>query len=167
MFKKYKNSYLSYIFLYAGFYLAFAAYSAVLSVYLTGIGKNDREMSLILSSAGLFSLGLVPVLGYIADRAKNQKLVAAVLLISAAALGWVFSAVNGLGILFALNGLIMAAMNGLSSICERLAGDSRFRYGVLRVWGTIGFAAGVQGAGLAIELLPGYALFLLWRRPAG
>ena len=58
MFKKYKNSYLSYIFLYAGFYLAFAAYSAVLSVYLTGIGKNDREMSLILSSAGLFSLGL-------------------------------------------------------------------------------------------------------------
>ncbi len=161
MFKKYKNSYLSYIFLYAGFYLAFAAYSAVLSVYLTGIGKNDREMSLILSSAGLFSLGLVPVLGYIADRAKNQKLVAAVLLISAAALGWVFSAVNGLGILFALNGLIMAAMNGLSSICERLAGDSRFRYGVLRVWGTLGFAAGVQGAGLAIELLPGYALFLL------
>ena len=44
---------------------------------------------------------------------------------------------------------------------KRLAGESRFRYGTLRVWGTIGYATGVQGAGLAMELLPGYAMFLL------
>ena len=161
MLKKYKNSYLSFVLLYLGFYLAFAAYSAVLSVYLTGIGKNDQEMSFILSAASIFSLGIGPVLGYINDRARRPKLVAGGLIFAAAALGMVFSAMDGMWVLFVLNGLIMTALNGLSSICERLAGDSRFRYGVLRVWGTIGFAAGVQGAGLAIEHLPGYALFLL------
>lgn len=161
MVKKYRNSYLSYVFLYMGFFLAFAAYSAVLSVYLTGIGKSDQEMSLILSAAGVFSFVTGPVLGYINDRAKNQKLTAAVLLILAAGLVMAFAAVDGLWALFALNGLAMSAFNSLSSVCERLAGDSRFRYGVLRVWGTFGYAAGVQVAGLAIELLPGYAMFLM------
>lgn len=161
MVKKYRNSYLSYVLLYTGFFLAFAAYSAVLSVYLTGIGKSDQEMSLILSAAGVFSFVTGPVLGYINDRAKNQKLTAAVLLVLAAGLVMAFAAVDGLWALFALNGLAMSAFNSLSSVCERLAGDSRFRYGVLRVWGTFGYAAGVQGAGLAIELLPGYAMFLM------
>lgn len=167
MLKKYKNSYLSLVLLYVGFYLAFAAYSAVLSVYLKGIGKNDSEMSLILSAAGIFSFVIGPVIGYINDRARDQKRVAAALLVTAAAQGLVFAAAQGLGVLFVLNGLIMSAMNSLSSICERLAGESRFRYGVLRVWGTFGYAAGVQGAGLAIELLPGYALFLLTAAACG
>lgn len=161
MLKKYRDSYLSLVLLYVGFFLAFAAYSAVLSVYLKGIGKSDGEMSLILSAAGIFSFITGPILGYINDRARDQKKVAAALLVFAAALGMAFAAVNGLGLLFVLNGLIMSAYNSLSSICERLAGESRFRYGVLRVWGTFGYAAGVQGAGLAIELFPGYALFLL------
>ena len=122
MLRKYKNSYFSFVLMYVGFYLAFAAYSAVLAVYLTGIGKDDREMSLILSAAGLFSLAIGPVLGYITDRARNQKLVAAALLAAIGLLGMVFAGMNGLGILFVLNGLIMSALNGLSSICERLAG---------------------------------------------
>lgn len=161
MLKKYRNSYLSLVLLYVGFYLAFAAYSAVLSVYLKGIGKSDGEMSLILSASGIFSFVTGPILGYINDRARNRKLLAVTLLIAAAALMMIFAAAEGLGVLFMLNGLIMSALNSLSSICERLAGESRFRYGVLRVWGTFGYAAGVQGAGLAIQLLPGYALFLL------
>lgn len=161
MLKKYRNSYLSYVLLYAGFFLAFAAYSAVLSVYLTGIGKSDREMSLILSASGVFSFVLGPALGYINDRAKNGKLAAGALLTFAAAMLLVFGAVDGLWVMFILNGLIMSALNSISSVCERLAGESRFRYGVLRVWGTFGYAAGVQVAGLAIELLPGYAMFLI------
>ena len=119
MLKKYKNSYLSHIFMYVGFYLAFAAYSAVLSVYLTGIGKSDQEMSLILSAAGIFSFATGPILGYINDRARDQKKVAAALLVFAAVLGMVFAWMNGLGVLFVLNGLIMSAFNSLSSICER------------------------------------------------
>ena len=159
--KRYKNSYLSYVFLYIGYYLAFSLYSSVLAVYLTGIGKSDQEMSLILSAAGIFSFVVAPVTGYLNDRAGNPKLVTAVMLIAIGGLGLVFGACRGLGPLFILNGIVMSFVNSITPVCERIAGDCKYRYGVLRVWGTLGYAAGAQGAGLAIELLPGYALFVL------
>lgn len=158
---RYKNSYLSYVIFYFGYYLAFAAYSAVLSVYLTSIGLPDREMSLILSAAGIFSFFVAPFTGYLNDRAKNPKAVTALLLVAIAALGLVFSLCRELLPLFLLNGVIMSFINSVTPVCERIAGDSCYRYGVLRVWGTFGYAAGAQGAGLAIELLPGPALFVL------
>lgn len=161
MFSRYKNSYLSYIFMYSGYYLAFALYSSVLAVYLTGIGKSDQEMSLILSAAGFFSFFVAPITGYLNDRAGNPKTVTAVLLIAISGLGAVFAMSSGVGALFLLNGLIMSFINSITPVCERVAGDSKYRYGVLRVWGTLGYAAGAQGAGLAIELLPSWALFVL------
>lgn len=161
MIRKYKNSYLSYILLYVGYYLAFATYSSVLAVYLTGIGKSDGEMSLILSAAGIFSFVVAPVTGYLNDRARNPKTVTAVLLAVIGVLGMVFAGASGLGVLFVLNGLIMSFVNSITPVCERVAGESKYRYGVLRVWGTLGYAAGAQAAGLAVELLPGYALFLM------
>ncbi len=93
---RYRDSYISYIFLYTGYYLAFASYSSVLSVYLSGIGMTDREMSLILSAAGIFSFFIAPVTGYLNDRARNPKAVPAALLVSVGGLGLVFSACRGL-----------------------------------------------------------------------
>lgn len=158
---RYRDSYISYIFLYTGYYLAFASYSSVLSVYLSGIGMTDREMSLILSAAGIFSFFIAPVTGYLNDRARNPKAVPAALLVSVGGLGLVFSACRGLWTLFLLNGVTMAFINSITPVCERVAGSGKYRYGVLRVWGTLGYAAGAQGAGLVLEWLPPGALFLL------
>ncbi len=158
---KYKNSYFSYVIFYVGYYLAMASYGSVLSVYLTGIGMPDREMSLILSAAGIFSFFTAPFLGYLNDRAKRPKTVTALSLTAIAGLGLVFSLCRELLPLFVLNGMIMSFMNSITPVCERIAGESSYRYGVLRVWGTLGYAAGAQGAGLAIQLLPGVALFVL------
>lgn len=157
---RYKNSYLAYIFLYFGYYLCFSSFSSVLSVYLTGIGMSDQEMSLILSSAGIFSFFVAPLSGYANDRAKNPKAVTAVMLASIGVLGLVFSLCRGLWPLFVLYGVIMSFVNSVTPICERIAGESHYRYGLLRVWGTFGYAAGAQGAGLAIEKLPGPSLFV-------
>lgn len=161
MIKKFKDSYLSYIFMYFGYYLAMASFSSVLSVYLSGIGKSDQELSLILSAAGIFSLIVAPVAGYLNDRAENPKTVTAVFLTGTALLALVFSACREVWLLFLLNGVIMSLINSVTSVCERVAGDSKYRYGILRIWGTLGYASGAQVAGLAIEHLPGYALFLL------
>lgn len=158
---RYKNSYFAYIFLYFGYYLCFSSFSSVLSVYLTDIGMSDQEMSLILSAAGIFSFFVTPLSGYVNDRAKNPKAVTAVMLASIGGLGLVFSLCRGLWPLFVLNGIIMSFVNSVTPICERIAGEGRYRYGVLRIWGTFGYAAGAQGAGLAIEKLPGPALFVL------
>lgn len=157
---RYKNSYLAYVFLYFGYYLCFASFSSVMSVYLTGIGMSDQEMSLILSAAGIFSFFITPLSGYVNDRAKNPKAATAVMLGAIGGLGLVFALCRGLWPLFFLNGVIMSFVNSVTPICERIAGEGRYRYGILRVWGTFGYAAGAQGAGLAIEKLPGPALFI-------
>ena len=159
MFSRYKNSYLAYVLLFFGYYLCFASFSSVMSVYLTGIGMPDQEMSFILSAAGIFSFFVAPLAGYANDRAKNPKAVTAVMIAAIGVLGLVFGLCRGLWPLFVLNGVIMSFVNSITPICERIAGDGPFRYGVLRVWGTFGYAAGAQGAGLLIEKLPGQALF--------
>lgn len=158
---RYKNSYFSYVLLYSGYYLVFSLYSSVLAVYLGGIGMSDQELSLILSAAGIFSFFVAPLSGYINDRVKNQKLVTGAMLAGIGVFSLVFALCRSLWALFLLNGVIMSFVNSITPFCERVAGSSSYRYGVLRVWGTLGYAAGAQGAGLAIEKLPGPALFVL------
>lgn len=161
MFSQRKGGYLSYIVFYTGYYAIFALVGSVMSVYLTGLGLSDQQMSLVLSATGIFSFFVTPVSGYLHDRARNQKAVIAITLLLIGGLGMVFSACRGVGALFLLNGLVMSLINSVTPVCERIAGNSRYRYGVLRVWGTIGYAAGAQAAGLAVQHLPGWALFAL------
>lgn len=56
----------------------------------------------------------------------------------------------------------MAFINSITPVCERVAGSGKYRYGVLRVWGTLGYAAGAQGAGLVLEWLPPAPFFYWW-----
>lgn len=158
---RYQGSYLSYVLIYFFYFVSMSLFSSVLSVYLTGIGKSAAEMSFIVSAAGLFSFVAVPVTGYLTDRTKNPKLISGLLLFAAGTLGMVFSACRSLWALFLLDGCIMSSINSVMPICERMASASKFRYGTLRIWGTFGYAAGAQTAGLAIEHFPSFVLFSL------
>lgn len=143
------------------YYFCIAVFSSVLSVYLTDIGKSASEMSFIISSSGLFSFAVVPVAGYAVDRTGKPKLISAVLLLAAGALGLVFAVCRQVWALFLLNGLIMSLINSASPVCERMAGSCRFRYGSLRVWGTLGYAVGAQAAGLVLDLGAPLLIFVL------
>lgn len=167
MLSRYKNSYLSYVIFYVGYYAVFSLFGSVLSVYLSGLGLGDREASLVLSAGGVFSLAVTPVSGWLHDRSKNQKAVLTVTLSLIALLAMVFSACRSVGLLFLLGGMVNALVNSITPVCERVAGSSKYRYGLLRVWGTIGYAAGAQGAGLAVEHLPGWAPFALTAASCG
>lgn len=155
-----KGSYASYVLIYFFVYFAMSSFSSVLPVYLTGAGKSATEMSLIVSAAGLFSFAMVPITGYLCDRTGRPRLISGVLLLAMGALALIFPLCDRVWALFLLNGFIMSFMNSVMPISERLAGATKFRYGVLRVWGTLGYAAGAQAAGLAIQSLPAMALFI-------
>ncbi len=156
---RFRGSYVSYIMIYFFSYFAMAAFSSVLSVYLTGVGKSDTEMSLIISSSGLFSFAMVPLVGYLCDRSGKPRLISGILLAGMGLMALVFSQCRQVWALFLLNGLIMSFLNSTMPVSERLASACRYRYGVLRVWGTFGYAAGAQAAGLAIQNAPPAALF--------
>ena len=69
-----------------------AVFSSVLAVYLAGQGKSAQELSFIMSAAGLFSILLLPVTGWLLDKTLRPRLISGVLLLSAGMLGLVFSA---------------------------------------------------------------------------
>ena len=159
--KRYKGSYFAYVLAYVGLYFSMAVFSSILSVYLTGIGKSASEVSLIASASSIFSFVTVPLAGYAADRVRSSKAFSAALLLSAGVLGVVFAQCRSVWALFLLNGLILSCLNASMPISERMAGRSRFRYGTLRVWGTVGYAVGAQAAGFAMDFIAPGAIFAL------
>lgn len=158
---RFKGSYLSYVLIYFFSYFAMASFVSVLSVYLTNIGKSGGEMSFIVSASGIFSFAMLPFTGYLCDRSGKSRFISGALLMAMGAMALVFSQCRQVWALFLLEGLLMACLNSAMPISERLAAATKFRYGVLRVWGTIGYAAGAQAAGLAIQHFPPIVLFAL------
>ena len=162
-----KGGYLSYVLIFFFFYFTMASFTSVLSVYLTGIGKSASEASFILSAPSLFSLAVVPLVGLLCDRGGRPRLVCGALAAAVAALAVAFAQARQTWVLFLLDGALMAFVGATMPVCERLAGACKFRYGTLRVWGTFGYAAGCQAAGLALQHLPPAALFWLCAGASG
>lgn len=156
---RFQGSYLSYVLIYFFSYFAMSAFSSVLSVYLTGIGKTATEMSFIVSAAGIFSFAMVPFVGYLCDRFRRTRLISALLLLGMGALAFLYAWCRQVWALFLLNGLVMSFLNATMPVSERLASVCKYRYGTLRVWGTFGYAAGAQAAGIAIQSFPSFVLF--------
>lgn len=56
VFRRYQNSYLSYFLMYNFYYLSWALFSALISVYLMDQGFLASQVSLVVSSSYLTSL---------------------------------------------------------------------------------------------------------------
>lgn len=138
-----RGSYFSYALTYFSFYFGMGAFISVQSVYLMGLGKSTGEMSFIVSASSLFGIVLIPAVGYLNDRLKKPRLIAGLLLAAVAVLGAVFAASRSTWVLY-------------------VAGSGRFRYGTVRVWGTIGYAAAAQLAGLVMEFIAPRMIFVLF-----
>ena len=157
--KRWKGSYASYVMIFFFTYIITGSLASVLSVYLTGIGKSVSQMSLIVSASGIFGLGIVPLVGYLCDRLQNPRLICMILLICMGGLALIYPRCQAVWALFLLQGLIGSFLNATLPVSEQLAASSPYRYGILRVWGTFGFALGAQAAGIAVERFPSVVLF--------
>ena len=73
MLKRYKNSYLSYFLMYNFYYLSWAVFSALISVYLLGKGFKASEVSLVVSTSFLTSMIFQPVIGMLSDKYDVKK----------------------------------------------------------------------------------------------
>ncbi len=159
--KKYKGSYASYIITYFFYFFCMAVPGSVLSIYLRQTGKTAAEMSFIVSAASLFSIIMLPIVGYLNDKLQKPKLIGSILLLFAGAFGILFSISHEVWILFILNGLMASCISSFMSVSEKMASSSRYRYGTIRVWGTLGYAAGAQIAGFALEQISENFIFIL------
>lgn len=138
---KLKNSYLSYLLMYHFYYFSWALFAALISVYLLDLGYSATEVSFLLSVSFIFSMIVQPVIGYLSDRFSIKKVNSITLLIGGmGAVAFMLS--KDLISLVFFYGLVIGMINGTNPVIEKMATTSRFSYGKIRIWGTIGYATG-------------------------
>ena len=78
----YQNSYLSYFLMYNFYYLSWALFSALISVYLMNMGFRASDVSLVVSASFLTSLITQPIMGKWNDQ-YDMKVVNTILFVIA------------------------------------------------------------------------------------
>lgn len=157
--KKYSDSYFSYFLMYAFYYLGWALFSSLISIYLLGLGFKHSQVAIVLSSSYITSMIVQPLIGRLCDTYTSRKVNIVLFLLAA---------VGGLAFIFAKNfiaitigySFVIMLVNGTNPAMERVASSSKYAYGKIRIWGTIGYAAGTQLAGILYKRIAPSAIFI-------
>ncbi len=156
--KRFKNSYLSYFLMYNFYYLSWALFSAFISVYLLDKGFKPSEVSLVVSMSFFTSMIAQPLIGIVSDRYGAKK-VNIILFVLTAFGGLYFAYASSLlGIMIGYS-FVLTLINGTNPVMEKIATAAPYRYGKIRIWGTIGYALGSQIAGLIYDYISPQAIF--------
>lgn len=159
MLERYKNSYLSYFLMYNFYYLSWAIFSALISIYLLDKGFKASEVSLVVSTSFLTSMIFQPVIGMFSDRYDVKK-VNFVLFTLAGIGGLAFMFASSLITITIGYSFVLTLINGTNPIMEKIASSSPYQYGKIRIWGTIGYATGSWLAGMIYQLISPSAIFI-------
>lgn len=159
MLKRYKNSYLSYFLMYNFYYLSWAVFSALISVYLLDKGFKASEVSLVVSTSFLTSMIFQPVIGMLSDYFDVKK-VNFVLFGLAALGGLAFMFADSLIAIIIGYSFVLTLINGTTPVMEKIASSSPYQYGKIRIWGTIGYAIGSWLAGMIYQCISPSAIFV-------
>lgn len=159
MLERYKNSYLSYFLMYNFYYLSWAVFSALISVYLLDKDFKASEVSLVVSTSFLTSMIFQPVIGMFSDRYDVKK-VNFVLFTLAGIGGLAFMFASSLITITIGYSFVLTLINGTNPVMEKIAPSSPYQYGKIRIWGTIGYATGSWLAGMIYQLISPSAIFI-------
>lgn len=159
MLKRYKNSYLSYFLMYNFYYLSWAVFSALISVYLLDKGFKASEVSLVVSTSFLASMIFQPAIGMLSDCFDVKK-VNFVLFGLAALGGLAFMFADSLIAIIIGYSFVLTLINGTTPVMEKIASSSPYQYGKIRIWGTIGYAIGSWLAGMIYQCISPSAIFV-------
>lgn len=159
MLERYKNSYLCYFLMYNFYYLSWAIFSALISIYLLDKGFKASEVSLVVSTSFLTSMIFQPVIGMFSDRYDVKK-VNFVLFTLAGIGGLAFMFASSLITITIGYSFVLTLINGTNPVMEKIASSSPYQYGIIRIWGTIGYATGSWLAGMIYQLISPSAIFI-------
>lgn len=159
MLERYKNSYLSYFLMYNFYYLSWAIFSALISIYLLDKGFKASEVSLVVSTSFLTSMIFQPVICMFSDRYDVKK-VNFVLFTLAGIGGLAFMFASSLITITIGYSFVLTLINGTNPVMEKIASSSPYQYGKIRIWGTIGYATGSWLAGMIYQLISPSAIFI-------
>ena len=156
---RYTNSYLSYVIMYLFYNISFALFSALISVYLIGKGYSAADVSMCVSIGSLACMVTQPVIGSLTDRFGMRPVNLVMFALVCVASG-IFVISPNFAMLTGSWAVINLLMNGANPVIERMATSSPYGYGKVRMWGTVGFAAGTQLSGIIYDNVAPEALYI-------
>lgn len=159
MLKRYKSSYLSYFLMYNFYYLSWAVFSALISVYLLDKGFRASEVSLVVSTSFFASMVFQPFIGMLSDRFDVKK-VNFILFGLATLGGFAFMFASSLITITIGYSFVLTLINGTNPVMEKIASSSPYQYGKIRIWGTIGYATGSWLAGTIYQFISPEFIFI-------
>ena len=161
MFRKFQNSYFAYFLMYNFYFLAYALFSTLISVYMLDKGYSASQVSLVVSASFFSSMIVQPLMGILNDKIGIKKVtIYSFLLINIAAI--FFMQANNLLLLTVWYSAVLMLVNGVNPVMDVLAARSPYTYGRIRIWGTFGYAMGSQLAGLIYKFISPQAIFIVF-----
>lgn len=157
--RKFKGSYISYQMMYMYYYLSMALYGALISVYLMDRGYSASQVSIVSAVSFVVSMLFQPLIGILSDR-YNKKVVNSIVLSLSAVSGILFIFMSQYLLLTIVFAIGYACMNAANPVIEAMAVHSKYKYGSVRIWGTIGYAVGSRLAGLIYEYINPSAMYV-------
>ena len=146
------------------------AYVPYVSIYLSAGGWSGVQIGIFMAIGPLVTFLTQPLWGYLGDLWGNLPRLCALLVLLAGASALTFAFLPVSPLFFAL-ALLMGLFQGpvspmLDSMGVRILGQSKNRWGLTRLWGSIGFAAVTLAIGRAFAQnakmpLVGYAVVSL------
>lgn len=161
MIQRYQNSYLSYLLMYFFYFFSLAVFSGYISVYLMDKGYHASQVSFVVSCSFIASMIIQPIVGYLNDH-YHQKQFNMLLLMLAAMLGICFIYANHLYLIAAIYSLALGLFNAANPFIENMATLSRFQYGKIRVWGTVGYAVASKVCGFIYDYVSPKTMYLFF-----
>ena len=102
-----------------------------------------------------------PIVGYLNDHYHQKKLNMLILFVSAV-LGICFIYVQNIYLIALIYSLALGLFNGANPVIENMATLSRFSYGKIRIWGTIGYAVASKVSGVIYDDVSPEAMYIFF-----
>lgn len=156
-----KKKYSIYASWYFFMFFAIGTFIPLFSQYLKSKNFTGTQIGLALSLGSLAVIIMQPTWGYISDHLKKPKKIIMILMLLTS-ISAVFIPISPGVILTTVFYIIfMVFFSGIGPISDNLVLGSQFKFGNIRLWGAVGFAVGVQVAGLLAEKIGLVIIFAL------
>ncbi len=138
--------------LYFIFYFTLGGSLLYFSNLFSSIGIDGKTSGLIFSSGSLIAMLFQPLMGILADKTKKNKEILSSLMLAIGIMSIVFYFYSNVKMSFIIFVLYSMAVFGVMPLIDGIAVSTTYPFGKLRLWGSIGFAAGSFISGKSISL---------------
>ncbi len=148
-----KKSYYMYSSWYFLMYFALGGFFPLFSQLLTSFKLEGSILGIIFSVGSFATIISQPFWGFVNDKLKKPKQVVSFLLISSSIMIFCFFFTRGASVVGLVYLIFMFFNSGISSVTDSAVLASGIPFGKIRLWGSIGYAVGVQISGLISQRL--------------